>query len=126
MKDRIFSNGTEYTLLGDYYIPNIALPEENRPIGRWGRMHRDYLKEHRPILFNDLILSGQLWTYLADLNEQAQERLSLIVEQMKASEGVTEELKATDLMEWVGAMNSIRNWAEEIILREMIYGEDAV
>lgn len=91
MKDRIFTNGTEYTLLGDYYIPNIALPEENRPIGRWGRMHRDYLKEHRPILFNDLILSGQLWTYLADLNEQAQERLSLIVEQMKASEGVTEE-----------------------------------
>lgn len=126
MKDRIFTNGTEYTLLGDYYIPNIALPEENRPIGRWGRMHRDYLKEHRPILFNDLILSGQLWTYLADLNEQAQERLSLIVEQMKASEGVTEELKATDLMEWVGAMNSIRNRAEEIILREMIYGEDAV
>lgn len=126
MKDRIFTNGTEYTLLGDYYISNIALPEENRPIGRWGRMHRDYLKEHRPILFNDLILSGQLWTYLADLNEQAQERLSLIVEQMKASEGVTEELKATDLMEWVGAMNSIRNRAEEIILREMIYGEDAV
>lgn len=126
MKDRIFTNGTEYTLLGDYYIPNIALPEENRPIGRWGRMHRDYLKEHRPILFNDLILSGQLWTYLADLNEQAQERLSLIVEQMKASEGVTEELKATELMEWVGAMNSIRNRAEEIILREMIYGEDAV
>lgn len=126
MKDRIFTNGTEYTLLGDYYIPNIALPEENRPIGRWGRMHRDYLKEHRPILFNDLILSGQLWTYLADLNEQAQERLSLIVEHMKASEGVTEELKATDLMEWVGAMNSIRNRAEEIILREMIYGEDAV
>lgn len=126
MKDRILTNGTEYTLLGDYYIPNIALPEENRPIGRWGRMHRDYLKEHRPILFNDLILSGQLWTYLADLNEQAQERLSLIVEQMKASEGVTEELKATELMEWVGAMNSIRNRAEEIILREMIYGEDAV
>lgn len=79
-----------YTLVGDYYIPNIALPEENRPIGKWGRMHREYLKEHHPILFNDLALSGQLWTYLADLNEQAQERLSLIIEQMKASEGVTE------------------------------------
>ena len=87
-------------------------------------MHRDYLKEHRPIRFNDLILSGQLWTYLADLNEQAQERLSLIVDQMKASEGVTEEMKAADQMEWVGAMNSIRNRAEEIILRELIYGED--
>ena len=87
-------------------------------------MHRDYLKEHRPIRFNDLILSGQLWTYLADLNEQAQDRLSLIIEQMKASEGVTEELKAADQMAWVGAMNGIRNRAEEIILREMIYGED--
>ena len=115
-----------YTLVGDSDIPNIALPEENRPIGRWGRLHRNYLEKHRPILFNDLVLSGQLWTYLADLNEQAQERLSLIVEQIKASEGVTEELKAADQMVWVGAMNSIRNRAEEIILREMIYGEDVV
>lgn len=87
-------------------------------------MHRDYLKEHCPILFNDLVLSGQLWTYLADLNEQAQERLSLIIEQMKASEGVTEELKADNQMAWVGAMNSIRNRAEEIILQGLIYGED--
>ena len=126
MKDRIISNGIEYTLVGDYYIPNIALPEENRPIGRWGRLHWDYLEQHHPIRFNDLVLSGQLWTYLADLNEQAQERLSLIVEQMKASEGVTEELKAADQMAWIGAMNSICNRAEEIILREMIYGEDAV
>ena len=86
-------------------------------------MHREYLKEHRPILFNALILSGQLWTYLSDLNDQAQERLSLIIEQMKASEGVTEELKAANQMAWAGAMNSIRNRAEEIILREMIYGE---
>lgn len=115
-----------YTLVGDYYIPNIALPEENRPIGKWGRMHREYLKEHRPILFNDLVLSGGLWTYLADLNEQAQERLSRIIDQMKVSEGVTEELKAADQMAWVGAMNSIRNRAEEIILREMVYGDDAV
>ena len=126
MKDRIFTNGTEYTLVGDYYIPNIALPEENRPIGRWGRMHRDYLEQHHPILFNDLVLSGQLWTYLANLNEQAQERLSLIIDQMKVSECVTEELKADDQMAWIGAMNSIRNRAEEIVLHEMIYGEDAV
>ena len=87
-------------------------------------MHRYYLKEYRPILYNALILNGQLWTYLTDLIEQAQERLSLIVEQMKASEGVTEELKANDQMAWVGAMNSIRNRAVEIILREMIFGED--
>ena len=124
MKNRIVTNGIEYTLVGDYYIPNIALPVENRPIGKWGRMHREYLKEHHPIWFNDLILSGQLWTYLADLDELAQERLSLIIEQMKASEGVTEELKAADQMAWIGAMNSICNRAEEIILREMIYGED--
>ena len=127
MKKHIYdeSNGLWYELIGDYYIPVLTLSsEEQRPIGKWGRMHRDYLKEQRPILFNNLILSGQFWTYLADLNEQAQERLLLIIEQMKASEGVTEELKAKDQMAWVGAMNSIRNRAEEIILREMIYGED--
>ena len=127
MKKHIYdeNNGLWYELIGDYYIPVLALSsEEQRPIGKWGRMHRDYLQEHRPILFNDLILSDQLWTYLADLNEQAQERLSLIVEQMKASEGVTEELKAADQMAWVRAMNSIRNRAEGIILQEMIYGED--
>ena len=127
MKKHIYdeNNGLWYELIGDYYIPVLTLSsEEQRPIGKWGRMHRDYLKEHRPILYNDLILSGQLWTYLADLNEQAQERLSLIIEQMKAAEGVTEEMKAADQMVWVGAMNSIRNRAEEIILRELIYGED--
>ena len=129
MKKHIYdeNNGLWYELIGDYYIPVLTLPsEEHRPIGKWGRMHGDYLKEYRPILFNDLILSGQLWTYLADLNEQAQDRLSLIIEQMKASEGVTEELKAADQMAWVGAMSSIRNRAEEIILREMIFEEDAV
>lgn len=127
MKKQIYdeNNGLWYELIGDYYIPVLTLSsEEQRPIGKWGRMHWDYLKEHRPILFNDLILSGQHWTYLADLNNQAQERLSLIIEQMKASEGVTEELKAANQMAWVGAMNSIRSRAEEIILREMIYGED--
>ena len=127
MKKHIYeeTNGLWYELIGDYYIPILTLSsEEQRPIGKWGRMHRDYLKEHHPILFNDLILSGQLWTYLADLNEQAQERLSVIVEQMKEAEGVTEDLKAADQMAWVGAMNSIRNRAEEIILREMICGED--
>lgn len=127
MKKHIYdeSNGLWYELIGDYYIPALTLPsEEQRPIGKWGRMHREYLREHCPILLNDLILSGQLWTYLADLNEQAQERLSLIIEQMKASEGVTEELKADNQMAWVGAMNSIRNRAEEIILQGLIYGED--
>lgn len=129
MKKHIYdeSNGLWYELIGDYYIPVLPLSsEEQRPIGKWGRMHWDYLKEYRPLCYNDLILSGQLWTYLVVLNEQAQNRLEVIIDQMKASEGVTEELKAADQMAWVGAMNSIRNRAEEIILREMIYGEDAV
>ena len=113
----------EYIRSGDYFIPNLTLPEETRPIGRWGRMHRDYLREHKPIQYNCLLLSGKLWTYLADLNEQAQDRLERIIDQMKTTEGITETLKASDPMAWVGAMNSIRNRAEEIILREMIYGE---
>ena len=128
MKKHIYdeSNGLWYELIGDYYIPVLTLPsDEQRPIGKWGRMHRDYLEQNHPIRFDDLVLSGQLWTYLADLNEQAQERLSLIIEQMKASEGVTEELKVTNQMAWIGAMNSIHNRAEDIILRELIYEEDA-
>lgn len=114
-----------YIRCGDYYIPDIRLPEETRPIGRWGRLHREYLEEHHPIRFNDLVLSGELWTYLADLNEQAKSRLELIIKQTKAAEGVTERMKMHDQMAWVRAMNSIRNRAEEIILREMIYEEDA-
>ena len=108
-----------YIRCGDYYIPDIRLPEENKPIGRWGRVHRDYIKEHKPIRFNDLCLSGELWTYLANLNEQAQSRLELIIEQMKAAEGVTERMKQHDQTAWVGAMNSIRNRAAEIIPEDM-------
>ena len=89
-------------------------------------MHRDYIKEHNPIRFNDLCLSGELWTYLADLNEQAQSRLELIIGQIKAAEGVTERMKQYNQMAWVGAINSIRNRAEEIVLREIIYEEDDV
>ncbi len=89
-----------YIRCGDYYIPDIRLLEENRPIGRWGQMHREYLREYNPIRFDDLCLTGELWAYLADLNEQAQNRLELIIEQLKASEGVTEELKAIDQMAW--------------------------
>ena len=121
MENKKNINNMEYVLVGDYYIPDLKLPNEERPIGKYGRMHRKYLKEHNPMMFNDLVLEGQLWTYLADLNEQAQERLSLFVEQMKAAEGVTEELKAADQMAWVRAMNGIRNRAEEIVLKEIVY-----
>ena len=115
------SNGLHYTLVGDYYIPDLKLPEENRSIGHYGRLHRDYLKEEHPARYSSLILTGKLLTYLADLNEQAEERLELIIEQMKVAEGVTEELKARNKLAWVGRMNNIRNRAEEIIRNEMIY-----
>ena len=121
LKERITENGIDYILAGDYYIPDLKLPEENRPIGRYGRLHREYLKQEHPARYSSLILTGKLWTYLADLNEQAEERLDLIMEQMKAAEGVTEELKAQNQLEWVGRMNNIRNRAEEIIKSEMIY-----
>ena len=117
----VAENGIEYILVGDYYLPNLILPEETRPIGTWGRLHRDYLEAHRPIQYTNLITEGTLWTYLADLNEQAQERLARIIDQMKESEGVTEALKSADQLAWVRAMNSIRNRAEEIIREEMIF-----
>ena len=118
---KIHQNGISYTLVGDYYIPDLELPEESRPIGRWGRMHKAFLQEHRPGQYNALLLSEKLWTYLADLNEQAAERCSLIIEQMKQAEGVTETMKADNQMLWVQSMNSIRNRAEEIIRQKMIY-----
>ena len=126
MRKTMIENGLEYTLIGDYFLPNLVLPEEHRPIGKWGKLHRKYLKQEHPILFESLILNGRLWTYLADLNEQAQERILLITEQMKVSEGVTEDLKASDSMAWIGAMNSIRTRAEEIVLHDLPYGEDVV
>lgn len=116
----------DYTLAGDYYIPNLELPQESRPIGKWSRMHRRYLETHHPIRFNQLILSGTLWTYLADLNEQTQTRMDTLIAQMKTAEGVTESLKAADLMAWVHRMNCIRARAEEIVREEIIYWEAVV
>lgn len=81
MKEKIFENGIQYSLSGDYYLPNLKLEPESRPVGRWDRMHRDYLKEHRPVIFNQLVLSGTLWSYLADINEQAQQRMEVLVKQ---------------------------------------------
>ena len=123
LKNHIYDehNGLRYTLVGDYYIPDLELPEETRPIGIWGRMHKDYLEQYHPAQYNDLILSGRLWTYLADLNEQAQERMNRLINQMKAAENITEELKAHGLMAWVGTMNNIRNRSEEIVRSEIIY-----
>ena len=111
----------QYIRMGDYFIPDLELPEEPRPIGKWGRMRREYLKEHKPIQYNCLLLSGKLWTYLADLNEQAQDRLERMIDQMKATEGITEALKANDPMMWIQRMNNIQSRAEEIIREELIF-----
>ena len=121
MESRMVSNGIEYVCVGDYYIPDLKLPKEERPIGKYGRMHRDYLMEHNPVMFDDLVLTGRLWTYLADLNEQAENRLLLVIQQMQEAESVTEALKASDQLAWVQAMNSIRSRAEEILREELIF-----
>ena len=121
----IRENKLGYLKVGDYFVPDLKLPQENRSIGKYGRMHRDYLQEHNPIRFDDLVLEGKLWTYLADLNEQAQDRLQLIIRQMQEAESVNDELKEDNQMAWVQAMNSIHNRAEEIVLHELVYGEDA-
>ena len=114
--------GLAYTLVGDYYIPNITLPEpDKRPIGMWGRKRLAYLKKHKKFLFNQLVLSWKLNSHLAEINEQATEMLDRLTEQMANAEGVTEKLKEENQMLWVARMNSIRNRAEEIVNAELIY-----
>ena len=123
LKPRIHdeANGLDYILAGDYYIPAIKLPvDDDRPIGKWGRMHRAYLAETNPLLLNHLILTGKLHSYLANLNEQGQDRCQLIIKQMGAAEGVTEDLKRRSKWDWIKAMNSIVSRAEEIIKSEII------
>ena len=103
------NNGLDYVLVGDYYMPMLALPEENRPIGYWGIRRKQYLKKHKSGMYSYLLLTGKLDRYLADLNEQAQERYELIVTQMRIADGVTEKLKSQNPMEWVRQCNNIRN-----------------
>ena len=117
------NNGLDYTMVNGYYLPNltVAAPAEQHPTGRWGRLHKMYLKEQHPIRYNQLLLSGELDGYLAKLDKQAEEQLALTIRQMQEAEGVTEALKAADQLEWVRRMNSIRNRAEEIIKSELIF-----
>ena len=117
------NNGLDYTLVNDYYLPNltVAAPAEQDPTGRWGRLHKRYLKEQHPVRYNQLVLSGELGNYLASLDKQADEQIFLIIRQMQEADGVTEALKAADQLEWVRQMNSIRNRAEEIIQKELIF-----
>ena len=121
------SNGLWYELHGDYYLPCLAIPEkEVHTIGIWGRRHQQYLREHRPMAYSDLVLCGKLHSYLADIDTQARIRFDLLITQMAEKEGISEQLKTQNQMAWVGAMNNIHNRAEEIVLQELIYGEDAV
>ena len=118
----IEQNGLWYELQGDYYIPCLALDEEDaQPIGMWGRKHLQYIKEHRPVLHTTLLLSGKLNSHLAEIDNRATEMFERVVKQLAEKEGITEQLKAHDQMAWVGAMNNIRNRAEEIVNVEIIF-----
>lgn len=109
-----------YTKSGDYFIPNITIKETSKPIGRFGRMRRKYLQEENPILYNDLILTEKLFLHLLEVEEIAQRRFDVLMEQMKAQRNITEELKQRNPMLWVGEINNIRACIDEIIMREII------
>ena len=114
--------GISYTLQGDYYLPDFVLPaEENRSVGVWGQRHMRYIRQHRKVLYTNLLTSGKLNGYLADIDEQAKEMFSQILKQMSKRNGVTEKLKAEQPMEWVGKMNALREAAAEIVNAEVIF-----
>ena len=115
-------NGLWYELQGDYYLPCLKLPkEESRHIGVWGQRHLRYLKQHRKVLYSELLISGKLNDYLADLNEQAEEMFSRLVKQLAEKEGLTEVLKVENQMLWVQKMNNIHNAAMEVVSNDLIY-----
>ena len=116
------NNGLWYELQGDYYLPCLKLPkEESRHIGIWGQRHLRYLKQHRKVLYSELLISGKLNDYLADLNEQAEKLFFRLVKQMAKAEGINEQLKAADFMAWISKMNNIRNRAIETVNSKIIY-----
>ena len=122
MKSIFEQSGGVYTMQGDYRLPNLTLPaEEERPIGVWGQRRQNYLKHNRKVLYYNLLTSGKLHSHLADTEEQAQTLFSRLVKEYAEKEGMTEQLKSTDQMKWVGKMNAIRNAATEIINQELIY-----
>ena len=115
--------GGTYTQVGDYLFPDLVIEESDlRPVGKYGRMRKRYLKEHRPILYSNLLTAGKLYQHLSEIDEACDNSMDLLTRQMAEQEGVTEALKAEDQMEWVRHMNSIRNRAEEIVLRELVFG----
>lgn len=124
MKKHIYDEktGISYTLQGDYYLPDIALStEEQQPVGLWGQRHLRYIKQHRKVLYTNLLTSGKLNSYLSDIDKQAEEMFFWLVKQMAEREGVTEQLKADNQMEWVARMNNIRSRSTEIVNTDLIY-----
>ena len=114
-------NNLSYTQTGDYLIPNLTLSEtEAKPLGKYGRMRKQYLQEHRPVLWNTMILSEKLYPHLREIDETANRRLEQLMPELMKQNGVTEDLKASDPMKWVGLMNNLKSQAEEIILAELI------
>lgn len=115
-------SGGTYRMVGDYRIPNITLPAEaSKPLGVWGLKRKDYLMQHKRVQFNIMLMTGTLWTHLAEVDEQAADLFSRLVEQMKITEDITEQLKEENQMEWVARMNNIETRAREIIYNELIY-----
>ena len=110
-----------YKAVGDYLLPMITLPESFGPIGHFGRLRKAFLRENRPLTFQTMLLNGTLDAHLSELNQQAMERKETLIRQMAAKEGITEELKAADPMAWVQRMNNLRAYAEEMILKELVY-----
>ena len=124
MKQSFFEqSGGTYTRFGDYLFPNLVIEEsEQHPIGKYGRMRKRYLKEHRPVLYSNLLTAGKLYRHLAEIDQACEERMNILIRQMAKQEGVSESLKASDQMEWVRRMNGIQNRAEEIVLQELVFG----
>ena len=124
MKHEIYDekNGLYYTLHGDYYLPNLVLTEtETVSFGKYGVLRREYLKEHRPIIYQTMLLTGELFTHLAEVDSSSQSMMERLIPEMAKAEGITEKLKASDQMRWVGLMNNIHSAAEEIVLKELVY-----
>ena len=120
MKEKFIENGIEYVRNGDYYIPNLNVPDGTYNIGKYGRLHSIFIKENRPCLYSAKMLNGTWLAYLEEIDTTAKEMVDKLVKDMAVKQGITEELKAKDLMAWVGAMNSIKHSAAEIVLREFV------
>ena len=124
MKQEIYDekNGLYYTLHGDYYLPNLVLPESTKvSLGKYGILRREYLKEHRPVIYETMLLSGKLFEHLAEVDSSCRSMMDRLIPEMAKEEGITEELKARDQMRWVGLMNNLHSAAEEIVMKELVY-----